>query len=134
MDSRDLDVDGEWPRLDGRACECLVAEEYWHQGQLDEPANVVWLRSGGTWHRLTIDCGIVFWRAADHGPSACSMSELGAEVRLRDLGRELSLIGKAIAKIGGNAIPRGAEVWVQFQAGPRITFRNLDDRTIYYTG
>ena len=134
MDSSELAVQGEWPRLQGHACDALVVEEYWHEGLLDAPANVVWLRSGPNWHRLVIDCGVVFWRRSGPGPTAYSMPELQADVRLKDIGDELGLLGKPIDDVGGVPIPGGAEVWIQLQAGPRITFRNLNDRTIYYTG
>ena len=134
MDSRDLQVMGEWTQLAGSRCDSLLVEQYWHEGRLCEPANVVWLHVGATWHRLTIDCGVVFWRKSDAGPAPHEMPELDAEVRLKDIGHETGLIGGLIDGVVGSAIPGGAEVSIVLRSGQTLTFRNLDDHTAYYTG
>jgi hypothetical protein len=134
MDASDLEVHGEWPRLRGQVCDALIADQYWHEGKLCEPANVVWLQVGPIWHRLVIDCGVVFWRRSDAGPAPYEMPELGAEVRLKDIGHETGLIGGLIDDVVGIAIPGGAEVRIALRSGPTLTFRNLDDHTVYYTG
>jgi hypothetical protein len=134
MESGDLEVHGEWPHRRGQTCDACIAEEYWHEGTLDVPANVVWLRTGVTWHRLAIDCGVVFWRTADAGPKAYEMPELCGEVRLRDIGRELGLTGETIDEIAGAPAVGGADVWIGFRSGLRVTFRDRDDHTTYFTG
>jgi len=134
MEPSGLEVHGEWPRLRGLSCDACIAEEYWHESQLDQPANVVWLRTGGTWHRLAIDFGVVFWRSADAGPEAYEMPDLRGEVRLRDIGRELGVSGETIDEVGGTPALGGADVWVHFRSGLRVTFRNRDDHTTYFTG
>ena len=133
MDSPDLEVIGEWPRLAGSRCDSILVEQYWHEGKLCEPANVVWLHVGATWHRLTIDGGVVFWRKSDAGPAPYKMPELDAEVRLKDIGQETGMLGGLIDDVVGSAIPGGAEVSIVVTSGPRLTFRNLDDRTVYYS-
>lgn len=134
MDRAVLEVHGEWPQLAGSRCDAVIAEQYWHDGELSEPANVIWLRADSAWHRLVIDCGVVFWRSADVGPEAYGMSGLGGAVRLEDVGRELDLAGEIIDGITGVAVPGGADVWIGFRSGRRITFRNRDDHTTYQTG
>ncbi len=133
MHPSQLEVEGEWPALGGASCDRLIVEEYCHAGELCDAANVVWLRVGASWYRLTIDCGIVIWRRSDEGPAGYLMPELEAEARLRDLGNELGLDGKALDDVVGAATPEAVEVCFSFRGGPQLTFRQVADRTIYYT-
>ncbi|MEZ6037512.1 MAG: hypothetical protein R3F29_08530 [Planctomycetota bacterium] len=126
-----LEVHGKWPELRGQHCDACIAEEYWFEGTLEVPANVVWLRAGATWHRLVIDCGIVFWSTRVAGPEAYEMPELRAEVRLRDLGRELAMAGETIEEIAGAPASGGVDVWIVFRSGRRVTFRDRDDHTTW---
>jgi hypothetical protein len=126
-----LEVNGEPPKLSGRICEKLVAEEYWHKGALDIPANVVWLRFDGAWYRLYFDCGIVFWRTSEDGPKSYTMPEIDAEVRIANIGEALGLSGDVVLDYQARAIPGGSEVELRFRSGKRAVFQNVDDRTTY---
>jgi len=127
-----LEVHGAWPCLDGKVCEALIAEQFWHDGALRQPANVVWLRASSAWHRLAIDCGVVFWRRDDTGPEPYAMGELGGEVRLEDLARGLGLHGEVIDEIAGAQAPDGADLWIRFRSGRQVTFRDRADHTTYH--
>ena len=127
----ELEVNGEPPPLDGRVCEGLIAEEYWHNGVIDEPANVVWLRFNRTWHRLYFDCGIVFWRTAVDEPRPYTMPELHAEVKLADLGKMLGIAGDILRHYEMRPVSAGSEVQFSFESGRVVVFKNVDDRTTY---
>ena len=119
----------------GRPCRELVVEEYWHDGQVACPANVVWCHDGTGWHRLFFDCGVVFWRRSDRGPVAYDMPESHGRVALLDLGRSLGLAGRIIARVVTRPIDGGTEVVLGFDFGAVLHFRDVDDRTtVHYTG
>lgn len=134
MDPSGVETIGEQPRLAGCVLDALVVEEYWHAGALDIPANVIWLRVDAKWHRLCIDCGVVFWRRDDLGPKPYDKPDSYGSVRLTDLGQSLGLAGEAIASIEARSIHPRVEVIVRFASGKVIGFRDADDRTTYYTG
>ena len=125
----ELEVIGEAPSLDHVICDALVCEQYWHQGNLDSPANVIYLKAGRTWHRLTFDCGIIFWRTQPDPPEPHTMPELEAEAKLDDLGVRLNLAGCSLAGYEASAIPGGSQVRFQFNDGRELTFKNVDDAT-----
>lgn len=131
MESPGLDVNGEWPDLDGRTCAALIVAEYWHENSLNDPANVIWLRVDETWHLLYFDLGIVYWRGSIQDPSACEMPELNAEIRLMDLGTSQGFVGEVITSIGAREIEGGAAVELRFASGRALVFRNFADRTTY---
>src|SRR6266516_2644983 len=49
------------PSLVGKICEALACLEFWHEGRLVEPANAIFIRANGGWHKLFFDSGVVFW-------------------------------------------------------------------------
>lgn len=125
----DLEVHGEPPRLASLRCEGVLCEQYWYRGELDDPANVIYLRFESRWHRLTFDNGIVFWRMRSESPAPYLMPELEAEVKLDDLGARLGLVGRVLDSYVGRAIRGGAEIEFRFEGGVDVLFRNVDDRT-----
>ncbi len=135
MDSPSTEINGTQPDLVGCTCTDLVLEELWHQGELDVPANVIWLHIDSSWHRLYFDCGIVFWRAhCGEGPKAYDMPGLESQARLKDLGTELGVVGRIIGDVSTRSIEHGAEVALMWDSGEYLVFRDVDDRTSYYTG
>ena len=126
-----LEVHGDPPNLDGQVCESVLAEEYWYMGNLGEPANVVWIRCSGIWHRLCFDFGIIFWRRSTDGPRPYTMPELDGEVRITDVGTMLGLIGDVIIRYDMQSIPDGSEVCFRFASGKNLVLRNVNDRTTY---
>jgi len=135
MGSPLIDINGTQPDLVGHTCTDLVVEEYWHKGELDVPANVIWLHIDSAWHRLYFDCGIVFWRVHDgEGPKAYDMPELESQARLKDLGKALGVAGRIIGDVSTRLIEHGAEVALIWDSGEYLVFRHVDDKTCYYTG
>jgi len=134
MDSSDFDVNGTQPSLIGSSCSDLIVEEYWHKGELDNPANVIWLHVDSNWHRLTLDCGVVFWRSnVGYGPKAYEMPELESQVRLTSLGQTLEVAGRVIANVSTRSVEDGLEVALQWDSGDRLVFCHFNDKTSYYT-
>ena len=123
---------GEAPDLNGQVCESLLAEEYWYEGELSSPANVVWIRISNAWHRLAIDNGVIFWRRSADSPKEYTMPELNAEVRIADIGKALRLTGELMVGYNARRISGGSEIEFGFGTGKRLLFRNVDDQTDYF--
>ncbi len=124
------DFIGTPPSLAGHRCTGLVVREFWYQGQLSAPACVVWLRADDDWHRLCIDCGVVFWRrgAPDSIPDD---PHTGYSYPLVDLGKSRGLEGLRIA--GCTTVRDGGEVRVSFafENGESLNVIHHDDVTRY---
>src|SRR5687767_6061819 len=106
---------GETPSLVGSPCEELLSQAYWHKGELAEPANVIYLRSGGAWHRLCLDCPVVFWRripAPDPPPG-----EEGIAYPLVDLSKRFGVRGIVLERLEVTSIEGGSEVRFGFRNG-----------------
>jgi hypothetical protein len=129
----DLEIHGTPPELASRQCDELLCEQYWYRGSLEEPANVIYLRFGSRWHRLTFDLGIIFWRSQQTRPEPYRMSDLEAETRLDDLGARLGLVGQLLLRYEARAVPGGSEIEFQFAGGRSVVFRNVGDRTSILT-
>ncbi len=126
-----LSVNGEQPSIAGLACEEMLAAEYWHKGELVEPANVTYLRFGGAWHRLYFDCGIVFWRPHDRAPESVPPGEEEFAYSLVDLGRLFGIRGVVLDRLEATTIEGGSEVRFGFRNGAVVVFSCAADTTTY---
>ena len=124
-----LEVIGATPHLESLRCDELLCEQYWHKGQLEEPANVIYLRCGDEWHRLCIDYGTIFWRTQKERPTPYLMPVWQGESRLDDLGVRIGIANHVIVSFEQAAIEGGAEVVLQFDNGQVLTLRNINDHT-----
>jgi len=124
-----LEIHGTQPSVEGLACEGLFAEEFWQNGNLASSANVVYFLVAGIWHRLAIDCGIIFWRLAKEVPKPYKMPELHAEVRIIDLGVQYGIKGKTLDSIQAAPIEGGSVVTLNFRGSKTIRFSNFNDST-----
>ena len=123
------EIVGSAPVLVNVKCRALLCEQYWHQGELHEPANVIHLNFEDQWHRLTFDFGTIYWSRQAEAPKPYVMSELDAEVRIDDVGERLGLQGLELESYAATKIPGGTEVQFNFAAGRRVTFANVNDST-----
>jgi hypothetical protein len=129
-----VDIVGTEPPIAGKVCDALLCQEFWHDGVLEEPANVTFLQFSGEWHRLYFDSGIVFWRDAPNAPETHGEPELKAEYRVVDVGRRYGLVGRELKGVRYRALPEhGSEVTLEFEGGTRLVFRNEHDITGYET-
>jgi hypothetical protein len=127
-----LEINGEPPRLDGKRCDAIRCQEYWHGGRLVEPVNVAFLCFEGRWHRLYFDFGVVFWRDADGGPKPYRAPEIDSDYPVIDVAEERGLRG--VRLLGYRMEPLGvcgAKVTFEFANGARLAFRSVEDVTTY---
>ena len=129
--SEPLEINGTQPSIEGSVCEELIAVQYWHAGELEDPANVIHLRFNGTWYRLYFDHGIIYWRQDDTPPEAFEAKEIDSSYRLDDIACSRNLRGKTLLSIQSEAIPGGSKVTFEFDSGSRLEITNANDRTNY---
>ena len=126
-----LEIDGTQPSIEGKVCEELIAVQYWHAGQLDDPANVIHMKFGGIWYRLYFDHGIIYWRQGETPPKAFEAKEIDASYRLDDIASSRSLRGKTLHSIQSESVRGGSKVTLAFDTGPRLEITNVNDQTNY---
>jgi hypothetical protein len=129
----ELDIHGHPPSFESVRCDELLCQQYWYQGELCEPANVVYLRAGPTWHRLVLHYGIVFWSSQEDEPQSGGIPEIGAEYRLDDIGTRLDLAGRVVESYEASAVAGGVQVCFRFEGGRKITFQNIGHTTTIAT-
>ena len=126
-----VSINGEEPSLVGQPCEELLASEYWYEGGLVEPANVIYLRFAGAWHRLYFDFGIVFWRPHDRAPEPVPPISDGVAYPLVDLGRQFKIQGVVLNRLKAEPVEGGSEVRLEFDNRVLLVFSCIDDTTTY---
>ena len=123
------EINGRPPMLAGEIVEALLSQEYWHGGELTDSFNAIFLCFNNTWHRLSFDCGIIFWRVTSTAPISFEAPELRASYRIVDLGIRLGVTSKRLARYEMRAIPDGSRVEFTFSCGQSVVFQNVDDHT-----
>lgn len=126
-----IERNGHEPPIVGKVCQGLVAIELRHAGELIEPANVVFLKFDGHWHRLYFDFATIFWRASEAGPIEFEADELGSACRAVDIGGLFGLRGRVLLALSYDEISGGSAVRLEFDGNRAIAFRCIDDRTTY---
>jgi hypothetical protein len=126
-----LEVRGEAPPIVGEICEELIAQQYVNRGRLEDPANLLHLRFGGRWFRMFIDWGELVWQPGTGAPQADEADELGASHPLFDLAGRYGLRGLRVAAIRSRALAGGSLTTLEFEWGARLSFRNVDGRTVW---
>lgn len=126
-----LEINGDAPQLAGLLCDAILCVEYQHAGQLVEPANVVYLCFGGTWHRLYFDYGIIFWRPGECGPESYEAPELDSSYPVVDVAAERGLLGQRLSRYEMEPIKGGSRVCFVFEGGKSLAFSSVDDVTSY---
>lgn len=111
----ELSINGEWPELDNKEVEELIAQEFWYDGECKDQANVLYIRASGKWFRLYFDYSIIFWRPGDNG----FQNEYADRsiYPFINFGKELSVIGSKISSCVGGLIEGGAQVEFIFSNG-----------------
>ncbi|MBE9537409.1 MAG: hypothetical protein IMF07_09555 [Proteobacteria bacterium] len=134
MKKNEPEINGEWPDLEGKTLQELLAQECWYQKDLEEEANVILIKAEGTWHHLYFDMGTLFCRMSQDEPHEIT-TEDRAEIsyHLRDLGVDLDLVGRVIKSCSAKVIPGGSKVEIGFEGGKKISFKNVDNMTSYET-
>ena len=124
----ELEVNGHWPQIEKQFLQEMIVQEFWYDGVLEEPANVVYLKIDSDWLRLYFDCGIVFWREDNEGLED-QLASRGSDTSypLIDLAEHLGVKGAEIIQCTGKVVPGGSEVELQFRDKPPIIFQCIND-------
>lgn len=131
MELEHLEVNGREPAILGEVCERMIAIEYSHAGKVIEPANVVFLRFSGQWHRLYFDYATVFWREDSDGPQGFTAEELDASFRTVDLGQAFGVQGLVLREIVYVPLANGAAIHLHFEDSKLVRFECENDVTRY---
>ena len=126
-----LEIQGHPPSLVGKICEALACLEFWNEGSLVEPANAIFIRANGGWHKLSFDSGVVFWKSDVEPQPSFDAPEIASAYRLVDLGHKLDLVGRRITACDAAPTEKGAKVALQLDGGRSIVFESADDVTSY---
>ncbi|WP_406667799.1 hypothetical protein [Gallaecimonas sp. GXIMD1310] len=126
----ELEVNGHWPAIEKQSLQELIVQEFWCDGVLEEPANVVYLRVTNHWFRLYFDCGIVFWRNGNEGleDELASRSD-DTGYPLIDLAEKLCIKGAEIIQCSGKVVPGGSEIEFQLKDKQPVIFQCINDVT-----
>lgn len=126
------EFNGSQPFLRGVLIQSLLCQEYWYNGLLDQPANIVYLQVRDIWHRLYFDCGVIFWR--DDGTEGMIWGDEkndDSEFRTIDLLQRFALGGRTIADCTSETVnEHGSKVTFQFDGGGALSFVNVNDQTV----
>ncbi|GEM_PF-1089384 len=125
-----IDINGNPPELRGAKVDELLLQTFWYDGHLEDEANVVYLQTDKSWHRLYFDCGIIFWRPDMEGPKAFHYKNDDgslSDFKITDFGRDHGLIGKRIEDYSMEPIHGGSRVRFKMQDGYEFGFENVDD-------
>ena len=83
----------EMQELYGQVCHALVAVV---EEEKNNIAYCLYLRTDQTWHRFSLDAGVLFW---DENEAPDEEDDISGSVAYRELGIELKLVNKTLNKI-----------------------------------
>lgn len=127
MNVSDL-VDGTRPALEGRVCQAFVCQQFLVDGQLEDAANVVFLKFDDVWSRLYFD-GMIFWRLCEKPPHPFEVAEKGWSYQHVDVGAVADVIGRKLVRYQTSDEPM--RVSFEFDNGKRIFVESRNDRGRY---
>ena len=120
-------LNGEPPRLDGKACEGFLCESYVYEGKLEASANVTYLKFGGTWHRLYFEPGLIFWRVSRSDPMAWAVAQEGWDYPHTDIAELAGLLGQVLESYEMEAGDSNARVTFRFRNGKQVVIEDEGD-------
>lgn len=83
----------EMQELYGKTCHALLAVV---EEEKNNIAYFLYLRTDKTWHRFSLDAGVLFW---DENEAPDPEDDISGSVVYRELGTELKLVNKTLNKI-----------------------------------
>ena len=131
-----LEINGKFPHIEQKDLSKLICEQFWYDGELKDPANVVHLCVDNHWFRLYFDCGIIFWRDQSAAPEPYSYLDKSAakvETRLQNLLNEIGVESCLIVCVEAREISGGSMVKIALSSGAVIEFKNVADVSSYST-
>lgn len=124
-------VIGQPPDLAGSICEGLICQGFAAGGELLASANVVFVRFEGVWHRLCIDCGVIFWKMQEQTPEPWAVEEEGWTYPHIDVGASAGVIGHHLDHYEMKTTGVSGQVVFVFDDGRSIIIDNEHDRSNY---
>jgi hypothetical protein len=123
---------GRAPQLAGQLCEAFICQGFAHDGELVENANVVYLCFAGAWHKLVIDCGVIFWRPWLGHPSQSIVASEGWEYQFPhvDVAAIAGIIGHRLKEYSMTTTP-AAKVTFFFDNERTITIEDENDLSTF---
>ena len=115
------------PSVAGEICEALLLQAHYYRGQLVNEANVLFLRlTGGRWHRIFIEAGVIFWHTVEALDSPDGDRH---HYTVTDLGALHALVGRRLVGLTTADVPAGGELRLRFDGEACVTFRHTDGRS-----
>ncbi|SEM35817.1 hypothetical protein [Bradyrhizobium sp. OK095] len=122
-----MELIGQAPELTGLLCEAFICEGCVFKGKPLDNAGVVYLRFDGVWHRLVIDCGVIFWRPFSDQPSPWDIASEGWEYPHVDVGAIASVVGHRLREYRMETFSAGGSVIFYFDNDRTVTIHNEND-------
>jgi hypothetical protein len=126
-----MEIIGHPPELVGLPCESLICEGFVNNGRRVADANIVYLRFAGTWHKMSIDGGVVFWRKLDRAPEPWRVENADWGYPQVDVGAAAGIVGRSLKHYRMTTRAAGAQVSFEFDNGRRVAIENEEDRSTY---
>jgi hypothetical protein len=122
-----MELIGQAPELTGLLCEAFICEGFVFKGKPLDNAGVVYLRFDGVWHRLVIDCGVIFWRPFSDQPSPWDIASEGWEYPHVAVGAVASVVGHRLREYRMETFSAGGSVIFYFDNDRTVTIHNEND-------
>jgi hypothetical protein len=117
--------------LIGQACERLLCQQYYFDGELLDEANVLFLGlASGAWVRFFYDSGKFFWRD-EAIPSLPSITHPTDQYHypITELTESFGITACKITQVAFRKIANGWQLRIWFRNGARLELENGDDRS-----
>ncbi len=128
-----IDVNGEWPSIEGKILQEMFCVEMYYEGQLEETANITFLKVEDKWLRLYFDCEIVFWRYNEPPSESCEMPEHKSYFKNRDVATELGFKSEKITSLELRNTNPGVDIEFKFENEKNIILYDIHDKSNFRT-
>ncbi|RXH12061.1 hypothetical protein EAS56_18370 [Bradyrhizobium guangzhouense] len=129
-----MELIGHPPELAGLLCEAFICEGCVCKGEIVAGANVFYLCFAGTWHRLAIDCGVIFWWPVLEEPGPWKIASEGWEYPHIDLGAAAGVVGHRLREYRMEIVAAGGSVIFHFDNDRTIAIDNENDASHFRIG
>ncbi|WP_413663483.1 hypothetical protein ACG1BZ_20780 [Microbulbifer sp. CNSA002] len=129
-----ISINGDWPEIENKELEKLIAQEFWCKNKREDQANILYIKVSGDWIRVYVDYEILFWRSGNNGledPKASRETDFGYP--LIDWGKTLGIEGTVIKSVSANRITGGAQIEFKFSNNKVFKVQSIDDYTTIKT-
>ena len=124
-----MEIIGQPPEFAGLRCDAFICEGFAHNGMLIANANVVHVCFAGVWHRLVLDCGVIFWQQSEVQPNPWSIASEGFEYPHVDVGAISGVTGLRLRDYRMETTAAGGKVVFLFESGRTITIIDENDQS-----